>query len=234
MRRIWTLSLACALCLAIIISAAPQQTAHAQGAGLVSSIIKKMDANRRTLSGLRAEVKMEKFNAQFKDSEYSTGAMIYMSDKGKGANVRIDFTKPQQEILSVVEGKYVLYRPRLNMAYVGRADNKNDKAAGALGFSLGMSGQQMRSRFQEPELLGDGDLDGGVHVYHMRLVPKGGARFKYAEIWVDDSGMPVQTKWVEASGDSTTIRLYNVQRNAKLSTDSFRFTLPDGVKRVES
>jgi outer membrane lipoprotein-sorting protein len=64
-------------------------------------------------------------------------------------------------------------------------------------------------------------------------VPKGGASYKYAEVWVDGSGMPVQTKVVERSGDSTTIRLTNMEKNAGISPDAFSLKLDSGVKIVK-
>ncbi|MEJ7711600.1 MAG: hypothetical protein WKF84_17470 [Pyrinomonadaceae bacterium] len=39
---------------------------------------------------------------------------------------------------------------------------------------------------------------------------------------------------VEKNDDATTIRLMDVQRNARLSADEFRLQLPSDVKRVRS
>jgi outer membrane lipoprotein-sorting protein len=64
-------------------------------------------------------------------------------------------------------------------------------------------------------------------------VPKGNASFKYAEIWVDSSGMPVQTKIVEKNDDATTMRLSGVERNLKISSDEFSIKLDPSVKIVK-
>jgi len=37
---------------------------------------------------------------------------------------------------------------------------------------------------------------------------------------------------VEKNDDSTTVRLTNVQRNARVSSDEFRLDLPSDIKRV--
>ncbi|MGH9901438.1 MAG: LolA family protein, partial [Pyrinomonadaceae bacterium] len=74
---------------------------------------------------------------------------------------------------------------------------------------------------------------GGPHVTWLKLIPKGNAGYKYAEIWVETAtGMPLQTKVVERNDDSTTVRLNNVQRNARVSADEFNLQLPSDVKKV--
>jgi outer membrane lipoprotein-sorting protein len=45
--------------------------------------------------------------------------------------------------------------------------------------------------------------------------------FNYAEVWVDSTGMPIQTKIVEKNGDATTVWLSNLEKNRKLSVDEF-------------
>jgi outer membrane lipoprotein-sorting protein len=45
--------------------------------------------------------------------------------------------------------------------------------------------------------------------------------------------MPVQTKVVEKSGDSTCIRLTNMEKNADISPDAFSLKLDAGVKIVK-
>jgi outer membrane lipoprotein-sorting protein len=64
-------------------------------------------------------------------------------------------------------------------------------------------------------------------------VPKGNASYKYAEIWVDSAGMPVQTKIVEKNDDATTMRLSSLERNLKISGDEFKVALDSSVKIVK-
>lgn len=206
--------------------------AGAQGAGMISSVINRMERNRRDLRSLRAGIQMEKFNAQLGDKDNYFGDVIYLPGAGRDNSVRVDWQRPQRETLAVKDGKYTLFRPRLNMAYEGSANSKNGKASAVLGFGLNVSQQQLRANFEPLEYLGEGNLYGNVHVTWLKLVPKGRAGYRFAEIWVDDSGMPVQTKVVEHNGDSTTVRLTNVQRNARVSADEFNLQLPSDVKRV--
>ncbi len=67
MKRVVTLSLV-GLMFAAALSAVPRPAA-AQGPGLVSSILNRMDRNRRELKSLRSGVVMQKYNAQLRQEE---------------------------------------------------------------------------------------------------------------------------------------------------------------------
>jgi outer membrane lipoprotein-sorting protein len=234
MRKVFAFALS-ALMLTASLALLPQQRVAAQGPGLVSSILNKMDANRRSLRSLRAAVTMQKYNSQIKSYEMAQGEAQYVPGKGRDVSVRVDWSRPAREHLAVSGGQYTLFRPRLNQAYKGSVRNAkgSGKAGNVLGFALGASGAQLKSQYNV-ELAGDGILyDGGPHVWMLKLTPKTGADFKFAEIWVDDSGMPVQARITERNNDSTLVRLTGIQRNAGISRDAFEIQLPAGVKIVK-
>ena len=214
--------------------AGSRTAANGQGAGLVSAVLSKMERNRQSLKSLRSGISMEKYNSQLRDSEKFNGVVSYVPASGREASVRIEWRSPQHEILTVNDGKFVLFRPRLNMAYVGNSKTrtKNNKASGVLEM-LYMSRQQLEARFQPVQDVREETLWGNVSTIHLTLVPKGNSSFKYAEIWVDGSGMPVQTKIVEKNDDSTTMRLTGLEKNARISSDEFTQKL-DGVRIVKS
>ena len=207
-------------------------TANGQSAGVVSSVLNRMERNRQSLKSLRSGISMEKYNSQLRDSEKFNGVVSYVPTSGREASVRIEWRSPQHEILTVNNGKFVLFRPRLNMAYVGSSKSKNNKAGGVLEM-IYMSRQQLEARFQPLQDVREETLWGGVSTIHLKLVPKVNAIFKYAEIWVYSSGMPVKTKIVEKNDDATTMRLTGLEKNAKISSDDFSQKL-DGVRIVKS
>jgi outer membrane lipoprotein-sorting protein len=234
MKRFATLGLA-AMVLAAIVAVNTPTIVEAQNAGLVSSILNRMERNRHDLKSLRASISMVKYDARIRDEDKYQGTVLYMPAAGRNAYVRIDWQSPQRETFAVADGEYTLFRPRLGMAYRGKTNSgsKNIKANSMLEF-LNMSGQQVRTRFEPLQDLYEETLWGGVSTTHFKLVPKGGASYKYAEVWVDNSGMPVQTKVVEKNEDTTTVRLMNVERNAGISSEEFKLKLDGSVKIVKS
>jgi len=221
-----------ALMLAALV-AIPLPAANAQ-AGLVSSMLTKMERQKQSLRTLSADISMEKYNSQLGDSDKYYGTIRYIPAGGKAASlVRLDWNKPQQEILVVANGGYILYRPRLNQAIIGtngsvRSAKDNDVLA-----LLNMSAAQLRSRFGDFQDTREETIWGGVHTTHVKAVPKTAASYKYIELWVDDSGLPVQTKMVEKNDDSTTMRLSNVSRNGNLDKGVFDLKLDSNVKRIK-
>ncbi|HEX5709468.1 MAG TPA: hypothetical protein VFX96_19380 [Pyrinomonadaceae bacterium] len=211
-------------------------TASAQGAGLVSSILNKMERNRQTMSSLKSGVWMQKFNAAINDADNYYGEVQYVPGKGRSASVRVDWHKPAVEILSVQNGQYTLLKPRLKMAYQGSttSGSKHQKINNVLGFGINTSKAELSSRFSV-ELLGEGTLEnGGPHVVWLKLTPRGGASYKHAEVWVDSStGMPLQTRVVERNNDMTTVRLLNPQKNAHVAANAFDIQLGSDIKIVK-
>jgi outer membrane lipoprotein-sorting protein len=231
MKRFATLGLALAILVAAVAVSSPPKV-EAQSAGLVSALINRMERNRRELKSLRAGISMVKYNAQIRDEDKYNGVVLYVPAAGRSAYVRVDWQSPQQETLAIADGQYTLFRPRLNMAYVGNARSTKTKVGGTFDF-LSMSGQQIRTRFEPLQDIYEETLWGGVRTTHIKLVPTGGASYRYAEVWVDGSGMPVQTKVVEKNDDATTVRLTNMERNAGISLDQFKLQLGDSVKKVK-
>ena len=190
----------------------PRQTAECR----IGEFGSEPDGAESSVSEIaQAGLSMEKYNAQLRDSETITTAW-FRTCRRVAAMLRCasNGSSPQHEILAVANGKYTLFRPRLNMAYVGNSKSKGNKAGGVLEMMY-MSRQQLEARFQPVQDVREETLWGGVSTIHLTLVPKGNASFKYAEIWVDSSGMPVQTKIVEKNDDATTMRLSGLEKNAE-------------------
>ena len=209
--------------------------AHAQTAGLVSSIFSRMDRQKRSLKSLRANISMTKYNSQLRDSDSYQGIVLYIPGGGgsSSAFVRLEWTKPLSEILTVANGNYDLYKPRQNLVYRGRTGSiKSSKDSDVLAL-MNMSAAQLRARFGELEDVREETLWGGVWTQHFKATPKTAAGYKYIEVWVDKEGMPVQTKMVEKNDDSTTMRLTNVQKNASIPMDQFKQNLGSNVKVIK-
>ena len=229
MKRLAPLGLAVVVLLTALAVGSPND-AHGQSAGLVSSVLSKLERNRQSLKSLRSGISMEKYNPQIGLAEKFNGVVLYMPGAGRSASVRIEWSSPQHEILAVSNGEYVLFRPRLRTAYKGRTGKRPE--ANAFLEMMNMSRAQLQTKFEPFQDVREETLWGNVSTIHLKLVPKGTASFKYAEIWVDSSGMPVQSKVVEKNDDATTIRLSSPERNVKMSAAEFIIKLDPDVKVI--
>ena len=153
---------------------------------------------------------MEKYNSQLRDSESFNGTVLYKPGAGRNASVRIDWKSPQQEVIAVSNGKFKIYRPRLGQVIEGDS-RKQPKASGILEMMY-LSRQQLEAKFQPLQDVREETLWGGISTIHLTLVPKGNAGYKYAEIWIDNSGMfPFGSR--TSPCPPVTLLIKNVKRN---------------------
>src|ERR1044071_4763940 len=111
MKKLFPLSIILAVLIGAIISS--PSAASGQNAGLVSSVLNRMERNRQSLKSLKASLSMEKYNSQLRDKDTYSGWVLYQPASGRNASVRIEWQKPRHEILAVAKGKYTLFRPTL-------------------------------------------------------------------------------------------------------------------------
>src|ERR1700741_4676732 len=116
MKRLISSGLMLAFILSTLVIMTPTTT-KGQGAGLVSSVLTRLEKNRQSLKSLRAGISMVKYNSQIGVEDKYSGAVIYVPTAGKQALVRIDWSSPRRETLAVDNNKYTLFRPALNVAY---------------------------------------------------------------------------------------------------------------------
>jgi outer membrane lipoprotein-sorting protein len=210
------------------------------GAGEVSAqnklrqILNRMDEHNKGLTTLRAKVTMVKTQAQLGESDTSVGTALYAKGKTRNPLVRIDWEKPQ-ESLAVRDGQYIMYRPRLAVAYTGSTNSagKETKSSSALAF-MNMSKAQLQANYDVSLLNENTTLSSGVQTWHLQLTPKTRTSYKSAELWVDPHGMPHQTKIIEQNNDTTTVLLTNLEKNVALDGSSFQISLPKGTKIQKS
>lgn len=205
---------------------------NAQG-GPINDILKRMEAHRSTLTSLRTDVTMVKVNPQIKETDVTEGSAIYLPAKGRDALIRIDWTKPIQETLAVVNKKYVIYTPRREQAITGNASQaKGSGKANNLFAFLSMSKNQLKANYTV-KYLGQEKVSGGIETWHLEMTPKKADSYKSAEMWVDGNGMPIQIKVTEQNDDTTTVLLTNLQKNTTINASVFKVDLPKGTKIIK-
>lgn len=202
---------------------------NANAQGPLTEILNRMEAHRSSLDSLKANVKMAKVDATLGEEDISIGSVMYLPQSGRNDYVRVDWTKPAEETLTVVKGKYVIYQPRLRQALCGDANEAkgSGKANNALSF-MSMSKSQLKDNYQV-KYIGKESVN-GTSVAHIQLIPKKASAYKSADIWVNADGMPIQARVVERNDDSTTIQLSGIQKNVRVNGKDFSVNLPKDVK----
>lgn len=234
MRKLFPVCLSLAL-LVSSLAFLPAPSVNGQIPGLVSAAISRMEKNKRSLKSLRANISMEKYNSQLRDSDKYQGVVMYIPG-GTGNNsafMRLEWTRPKHEILVTSNGNYTAYQPRLKQAYQGKTSKIKSERDSDVFALINMSAAQLRTKFGEFQDVREEILWGGVWTQHFKAIPSGPASYKYIEVWVDKDGMPVMTKMVEKNGDATTVHLSDVARNTPIPMDQFKLNLDSSVKIIK-
>lgn len=148
--------------------------------------------------------------------------------------VRIAIREPEIRILTVADGEYVLYQPRIRQAVSGKVTPGGKKGL----FSGILTGS--------PEALAELDRDYraeslgetvvlGEDVVQLELTAQPGraVHCQQIDLWVDTgSWLPVRQSCHEANGSVITFTLEDVEVNVPLNKDAFDVELPPDVEKL--
>jgi outer membrane lipoprotein-sorting protein len=226
--KIYNRSIVAAIAALFVFGAVAATPASAQ-AGL-REILNRMENYNKNLTTLRAQVTMGKQNAQLGDEpEIQSGTAIYAKRPGKDALVRIDWTRPLEESLAIADGKYIMYRKKLGVAYTGSVKDKTKDSKGTSAFAfMNMSKAQLSANY-DVKYIGAATLSDGTPTIQLELTPKVKTSYKLAQLWVDKDGMPRQSKITETNNDTTQVLLSHLEPNIKLTRPDFEIAPPKGT-----
>jgi hypothetical protein len=97
MKRLIPAGLIAAFIFSALVFVFPAES-NGQGAGLVSSVLSRMEKNRASLKTLRAGISMVKYNSQLGVEDKYNGVVIYMPTGGRQAAVRIDWSSTRSSV----------------------------------------------------------------------------------------------------------------------------------------
>jgi outer membrane lipoprotein-sorting protein len=229
MKNIFKLGFA-AIALGLFFNAFAVTETRAQG--LVDTILKKMDAQYKALQTLQGNVKMTKYDSVLQDSDVTEGTMKFVPIRGGDPYVRVDWSKPRNEILSSYQGRYVAYQPSVPKCFEGETKKAKStgKASNALTF-MNMNREQLKNSYSV-RYMGEEKLADGTVTWHLELTPKTAQSYKSADLWVDGNGMPRQARIVEKNNDTTTVLLSGLDLNKKINGSLFKVDVPKSVRCV--
>ncbi|HVE57060.1 MAG TPA: outer-membrane lipoprotein carrier protein LolA [Pyrinomonadaceae bacterium] len=220
-----------AIALAFVLSAFGAGTANAQ----INDILKRMDEHYKALKSLQANISREINNPQLGDDpDKMSGTISLLPGKGRNLSFRLDWTQPRTEIISVVNGQYVLYTPNIKQAYTGSSDSQKVQGKGGNALKvISMSKEEIKANYTV-EYLGQEKISSGIPTWHLKLTPKVKADYKFADIWVDGNGMPLQAKITQSNDTTDSILLTNLKKNVSINGSIFKVSLPKDTKIVKS
>lgn len=221
-----------AIAITLFFSAAAITETNAQGP--LNEILKRMDDHYKVLKTLKADITRVQYNAQLQETDVTSGQISLLPGKGRNFSLRLDWKKPKEETLSVVNGQYVAYIPNIKRAYTGNSDSKTvgDKGGNVLKI-MSMSKEELKANYNI-QYLGEEKVLGNIPTWHLKLTPKAATNFKFADLWIDGNGMPIQGKVTRLNNDTDSVALANLGKNTNINASIFKVNLPKGTEIVKS
>jgi outer membrane lipoprotein-sorting protein len=145
----------------------------------------------------------------------------------------LDYEKPELKTLVIDKGKVLIYQPKINrLQEIGLGKNRAEAEFFTIGFGSG-SGltKKYNVAFVKEETIN------AQQTSLLDLTPKSStvsAMFAKILLWMDHTRwIPIQMRFIEASGDHLTVEFENIQLNTKLADKIFKLNLPSNVERVK-
>ncbi|MCI0663910.1 MAG: outer-membrane lipoprotein carrier protein LolA [Acidobacteria bacterium] len=203
---------------------------------LLTGILNKMEKAHQEMKSLRADLIKQNTNNQIGITDTEYGAFIYKPAVGKAnGKLRIDYTKPGKDIVSLIGENLVLYQPRINQAVkttlAKAAKGKVSGYAQLVGLDGSLKSQTSNYNIEVIKL--DEQIN-GLSTAVLRLIPKNGNQVATIDIWVNQqNSLPIQWKIIERNGDFTVVTLNNMEVNTNIPDSAFNVNIPSGTKVLD-
>jgi outer membrane lipoprotein-sorting protein len=200
---------------------------------LLTGILNKMESAHQQMKSLKAELVQQKTNPQIGSTDTDYGVVLYKPASGKDkGKLRIDYTRPSKDIVSVVGEAVTFYQPRINQVFRGTLNKVSKGKAGVNLVGLDGSLKTLTANYNI-EFVKDEAVNGQMTTL-LRLSPRSGGTYSVIDLWVNQQNwLPAQWKMVERNGDYTVITLKNTQVNANVTDAAFVVNIPSGTKVVD-
>ncbi len=202
-------------------------------AASLPNILAQMDKNAESFQSMTGDLTQVNHTEIINENE-TQNAAVRMKRTKDGIVGRVDFSGPNQKILSIRERQLQMFYPKSNVVElydVGKYGDQLDQFL-LLGFST--SGKELQRNYKV-RLVGTETI-AGQPATHLELTPKSKQAqdiFKKADLWLaPDANHPVREKIHKNDQDYTLITYTNVKLNPPLSDKDLELNLPPGVKKI--
>ena len=196
-------------------------------------VLASIDQAGKRLTDLTADIKQTKVTLVVNDTSTETGK-LFLKRLKNGNRTKLAYEKPEVKTLLIDKGKVLIYEPKIKR--LQEIDlGKNRAQAEFLLTGVGQSSANLTNTYDVKFL--KEEMINSVKTSLLELKPKSGkvsAMFTQIWLWIDPAtGLPIQTRLTESSGDYLTFQLENIKINPKLSDKTFKLDVPSDVQKIK-
>ncbi len=198
-------------------------------------VLARMEKAQSSVESLTARLEQVKSYPQLGIEDPPERGTFTMARTKQGTTrVRMEIQEPETRILTVADGKYLLYQPRIKQAVEGKVSGGGKR--GLFSGILTGSPQALEEleRDYRVERVGE-TVVSKANVIELRFTARATAVVycQQIDLWVDTtSWLPVQQSCHQANQSIITFTLGDVKLNLPLAKDAFDVDLPSDVEKV--
>lgn len=199
--------------------------------GKLDEVLAKMERAARAIKTIEADMNQEKRDASIGGPPERYAGKIYFSHAGKNNDkVRINYTTPAGQAVSVVGNDIILYQPSIKQAII---TSRQAQAAKNQEFSFiatpYKSVPELKNQYNIV-YAGQEQVASGAAA-KLELTPKAKSSVQKLTLWVDEKiSLPTKYQVVENNRNITTFILTNVKLNERLPGNIFKISWPSDTK----
>ena len=205
----------------------------AVASGDVQPVLSRMDASAATFKSMTANVTYLTHTEVLNDNSTETGTVTMKKVHEGDVQGKVDFTAPDQKIITIEKRRVQEYFPKINTVQVYDLGKHGAAVDQFLLMGFGTSGSELASGY-EVTVTGQDQVQGQSAI-RLLLLPKSGDAKQLltkVEMWIPAQGdpYPLREKIYQPSGDYVLISYTNLKINPPLAPDALALKPPPGVK----
>jgi outer membrane lipoprotein-sorting protein len=199
----------------------------------LEAVLKAMDQASADFKGLKAEIRKLAHTQVVNVDDVSEGTITVKRLKAHDTRFRIDFIKPNQQMVAIGGGKAQVYYPKLNEVQesdLGKIRSLVDQL-----MLLGFGGNSAELLDAYTVTLGGPDTVNGEKATRIVLIPKSKEilqTVKKCELWISEKGSTIQQKSIRAAHYLLTT-YSNIKLNSNIPESAVKLDVPKGAKRTK-
>ena len=200
----------------------------------LEAVLKSLDRASANFKGLTASIRKLSHTQVVNVDDVSEGTIAVKRMKPHDTRIRIDFIKPNQQMVALGGGKGQIYYPKLNEVQEGDL-GKIQSVVDQL-MLLGFGGNSAELTNAYTVTLGGPDLVNGEKVTRIVLIPKSKEilqTVKKCELWINENGLTVQQKFDQGGGDYLLSTYSRMSLNPSIPDSAVKLDVPKDAKRTK-
>jgi outer membrane lipoprotein-sorting protein len=189
-------------------------------------VLARIDSAGAAFHGMSANLRRLSHTAVINEDTVDSGTVLLKRPKPRDMRMLVDFTQPDPKTVAFQGRKVEIYYPKIQTVQEFDVGQNKDLLSQFFLLGFGTSRADLLSNYNI-QFLGTETLDG-------RQIPKSKAvleHLKKFELWIADSGYPVQQKFYLPGGDYMLMTYSDMKINPELRDAALKLQVPKNVKR---